>query len=216
MLAAALLSGFLMAFLGSMPPTGPIAVLVLSRGVLRKYREAVAVAAGAALPEGVYSALAVFGLSEIFERFPAVEWGARILGVVVLGVLGVTFLRFRHSGEEPAEEGKVAGLRDMSRSFGLGFWISAANPVLIVTWSTSFAMLYSLGGLRFGVFDKVAFGAAVAAGCFTWFWIMTLILRRHSGRFTISFATKVIRGAGLALVAMACFFGGTLVLRARG
>jgi len=210
MLVAALVSGFLMAFFGSMPPTGPIAVLVLQRGVFRKYREGLAIAFGAALPEGVYSALAVFGLSALFERFPAVEWIARIVGVVILLALGIHFIRFKAAKEDPTDP--HAESRGVQRSFFLGFWIAAANPVLILTWSTSVAMLVSLGGLHFGIVDKVAFALAVAAGVVAWFWIMTLTLRRHSDVFTVRVAQKIIRGAGIGMVGMAILFAGKLIL----
>ena len=216
MIAIALLSGFLMAFFGSMPPTGPIAVLVLQRAILRKYAEGMALAVGCAVAEGGYAALAVSGLSILFERFPMVELVARVVGVAILVVLGIQFMRFR-SGPAPSEldpeRAAAEAKRGVQRAFALGFGIAAANPVLIITWSTSVAMLYSFGGLRFGALARAAFAIGVGLGGAGWMFVMVALIRRYSDRVTLQVAQRIVRGAGMAMIGMAIFFGVTLAVR---
>ena len=217
MTAIALLAGFAMAFLGSMPPTGPIAVLVLQRSVLRKYGEGMAIAVGAALAEGGYAALAVSGLSILFERYPLAELVARIAGIAILIGLGIQFMRFRAAAAPPdldPEQQAAQAKRGLRRAFGLGFGIAAANPVLIITWSTSVAMLYSFAQLRFGPLPRAAFAVGVSLGVIGWMWTMVALIRRFSDRVTLKVAERIVRGAGAAMLLMALFFGGSLVYRA--
>jgi threonine/homoserine/homoserine lactone efflux protein len=211
MLAIALLAGFVMAFVGSMPPTGPIAVLVLERGVQRKYREARAIAVGAALAESGYAALAASGLHELFERVPAVEVVARVVAIGVLAGLGIHFLRFTPAPAGPAVEPQ--DLRGLKRALFVGFGISAGNPVLIITWSTSIATLYSLSGIRFNPLDRAGFALGVASGIVGWLFTMVALIRRFSDRVTLRLAERLVRGAGLMLLGMALFFGGSMLLR---
>src|SRR5262245_21447551 len=122
MRSVALIAGFLMAFFGSMPPTAPIAVLVLQRGVLRKYRAGLAIAIGAALAESAYAAAAVFGLSALFERFPGLEWIFRTVGVLILFVLGVHFMRFKPAETSESQPEKVRSeVSRLGAPFLLGF-----------------------------------------------------------------------------------------------
>jgi threonine/homoserine/homoserine lactone efflux protein len=219
MTAIALLAGFAMAFLGSMAPTGPIAVLVLQRSVLRKYGEGMAIAVGCAIAEGGYAALAVSGLSILFARYPVVELVARIAGVAILVGLGIQFVRFRAGDPPPeldAEQQAAQDKRGVRRAFGVGFGISAANPVLIITWSTSVAMLYSFAGLRFGPLARAAFALGVSLGVIGWLWTMVALIRRFSDRVTLKLAERIVRVSGAAMIAMAVFFGGSLLWRSFG
>jgi threonine/homoserine/homoserine lactone efflux protein len=212
MAAIALLAGFLMAFVGSMPPTGPVAVLVLERGVQRKYREARAIAVGCALAESGYALLAASGLNVLFERAPAVEVVARVVAIGVLVGLGIHFLRFTPAPAEPA--GEPQDLRGLRRAFLVGLGIAAGNPVLIITWSTSIAALYSLSGMRFDPLARAGFAVGVASGIVVWFFTMVALIRRFSDRVTLRLAERLVRGAGLMLIGMGLFFGGSMLLRA--
>ncbi len=62
---SALLAGFLFGFIGSMPVAGPIAGLVLSRGLQGRFASGANIAVGAALAEAAYACLAFWGFSTL-------------------------------------------------------------------------------------------------------------------------------------------------------
>lgn len=201
-------AGFAMAFLGSMPPVGPIAVLLLERGVSGRDREGRGIALGAALAETVYCALAMAGVSELMRRYAIVETVARIVGVVILLALGFHFARFRLAPLPATPVDEVRG-----RPFVLGFSISAANPVLIVTWSGSIATLLSFAHLRFDLAQRGLFVVGVLAGMLGWFHLFLWMLRRWRGRVTLRAAQWTVRVAGVAMIVIALWGAREVVLR---
>src|SRR4051795_11238662 len=85
----ALLAGTIMGFLGSMPIAGPVAVLVLERGLVRRGREGLAVALGAAAAESVYAFLAFWGLGSVLYGSPMLLQASRLVGAGVMITLGL-------------------------------------------------------------------------------------------------------------------------------
>jgi threonine/homoserine/homoserine lactone efflux protein len=193
----AIIAGFAMAFLGSMPPVGPIAVLLLERGVAGRTREGLRIGWGAALAEAIYCALAMAGISELMQRYSIVETIARFVGVAVLVVLGAYFVRFRVSSDGKHVDEKKR------RPFALGFGISAANPTLIITWSGSIATLLAFTHARFDVAARALFVAGVLAGMLAWFHLFLWMLARWRDRITLRAAQWTIRVAGAAMIALA-------------
>jgi len=195
-----------MAFFGSMPPVGPIAVLLLERGVAGRGREGLRIGWGAALAETIYCALAMAGVSELMKRYTIVETIARFLGVAILIVLGIYFARFKVS----ASSTRVDERR--RKPFVLGFSISAANPTLIITWSGSIATLLSFAHVRFDVLHRVLFVGGVLAGMLAWFHLFLWMLARWRDRITLRAAQWIIRGAGVTMIAIA-LWGARAALR---
>lgn len=189
-----------MAFFGSMPPVGPIAVLLLERGVSGRDLEGRGIALGAAIAETIYCALAMAGVSELMRRYAIVETIARAVGVAVLLGLGVYFARFTMK-EAPAHAPKES-VR-FGGPFALGFTISAANPVLIITWSGSIAALLSFGHLQFELAERGVFVLGVFLGMFGWFHLFLWLLRRYKARVTLRFAQWAVRIAGASMIGLA-------------
>lgn len=189
-----------MAFFGSMPPVGPIAVLLLERGVSGRDREGRGIALGAAIAETVYCALAMAGVSELMRRYAIVETTARIVGVVILLALGIHFARFKVKATEATEHSPA---KRIGGPVALGFTISAANPVLIITWSGAIATLLSFAHLRLDVAQRSLFVVGVFAGMFGWFHLFLSMLRRYRDRITLRAAQWSVRIAGSAMIGLA-------------
>ena len=187
-----------MAFLGSMPPVGPIAVLLLERGVAGRTREGLRIGWGAVLAETIYCALATVGVSELMKRYTIVETIARFVGVAILVALGTYFVRFRVT---PPTAHVVDEKK--RRPFALGFSISAANPTLIITWSGSIATLLAFTHARFDVAARGLFVAGVCAGMLAWFHLFLWMLARWRDRITLRAAQWTIRTAGAAMIVLA-------------
>jgi threonine/homoserine/homoserine lactone efflux protein len=198
LILVAFASGFLMAFIGSIPPVGPIAVLLLERGVSGRDREGRGIALGAAIAETIYCALALAGVSELMRRYAIVEIIARALGVAILLGLGVYFARFKIAPPHATAPKQTGG-----GPFALGFSISAANPVLVITWSGSIATLLSFTRLRFDLAARGMFVSGVFLGMFGWFHVFLWLLRRYRERITLRAAQWSVRVAGVAMIALA-------------
>jgi threonine/homoserine/homoserine lactone efflux protein len=190
-----------MAFFGSMPPVGPIAVLLLERGVSGRDREGRGIALGAAVAETAYCALAMAGVSELMKRYAIVDTIAHVVGIGVLLALGVHFARFTTTSLP--NDGEPVESVPHGKGVVLGFTVSAANPVLIITWSGSIATLLSFAHLRFDLAERGVFVAAVFVGMFSWFHLFLWMLRRYRDRITLRAAQWTVRLAGWVMIGLA-------------
>jgi threonine/homoserine/homoserine lactone efflux protein len=202
----ALLFGFALGFFGSIPVAGPVAALVVARGMIGRRRSACGVAAGGALAEGIYAALAFLGFAELLARVPILQPITRGLAAAVLTVLGVLFLRHRTRPRQPEEA--RAGL---GGGFLLGFSITALNPTLIATWSAAAATLFSTGLVTLEGALALPFGLGVVCGIISWFCLLLVLLGRLRERFRQQTLERVIQVMGVFLLGVAAWFLVSLV-----
>jgi threonine/homoserine/homoserine lactone efflux protein len=195
----ATLLGFLFGFIGSMPIGGPISLLVFHRGVLARYRDGWAIGLGGAIAEGAYSALAIYGFTALREGFTFLEPLAKAMGILLLLGLGLYFM-FAHQEDRPESAKTEQSTSKWAGQFILGFTIAALNPTLILTWSVSAAMLYSLANITFQTSEWIAFATSVVFGIVAWFTILLALLRRFRGHFSLTTLQKVIQGVGAVLI----------------
>ena len=89
---AALLVTFILSFVASIPIAGPIAVIVVSKGLDNQARSGLFIAIGAAVAEAIYAGLAFLGITAMIQRFPLLLPISRLFGCLILLALGVYFL----------------------------------------------------------------------------------------------------------------------------
>ncbi|AKT40255.1 LysE family translocator [Chondromyces crocatus] len=195
------LVAFAFGFIGSIPLTGPVAAMVLSACVQKQYGLAVRIGLGAAVAEAFYATAAFWGFSRFLADNPLVLSLSHGLSAVVLGVLGLYFMRWTPS--ETAQPGEEKHLR----GFVLGFSVSILNPTLLATWSTAVAYLYSRQIVPFTELEAIPFGLAAAAGVAAWEVLLVALLRRYEARFPRRALAWLIRGMGLLLLVMAVTAG---------
>ncbi|HEY1694393.1 MAG TPA: LysE family transporter [Polyangiaceae bacterium] len=196
-------------FFGSMPLAGPISVMVVSRAIQKRYREAVRIAIGAALAEGIYAGAAFFGFTELLARHPIVVPVSHGVTALVLAGLGVRFAFWRPDDKRKGDEHK-------SGTAFVGFSLSAINPTLLVTWGAAVAFLYSKGLHVDSPLGAIPFGLSAAVGIAGWFALLVLLLRRLEGKFPARFLTWTVRVLGVALVGLGVWSGVQLVQWFRG
>ncbi|QRK13331.1 LysE family transporter [Archangium violaceum] len=192
-------------FIGSIPLTGPIAVMVLSLCVQKRFGAALRVGLGAALAEALYAAVAFWGFTTFLANRPAILPLSHALSALVLTLLGVYFIRWKPVDEVKPEEGRSV------MGFLLGFSISALNPTLLATWSAAVAALYARQLFDFSAVLALPFGAAAGAGVACWELLLVWLLRRYESRLPRSALTWVVQGMGLLLIAGAVLAGRDLV-----
>ena len=188
-------------FVGSLPLAGPIALLVVSNGVKGRHREALRIALGAALAEGVYAFLAFWGFATFLTRYRLVLPISHAVTATILLGLGARFVFFRVKEEDLLKE---AGPARPAR-FWVGFSISALNPTLLATWGAVTTFLYSKQIVRFAPILAVPFGLFTAAGIALWGLMIVSLLRRFRHRLPSAALTWTVRVMGVVLIAVSAW-----------
>jgi len=202
----ALLIGFALGFLGSVPIAGPISAMVFERALQDRPREGRAIALGAAVAESFYALMAFWGLATVFHRYPRVLPASRLAGAVIFIVLGAYFiLRRTHAAAKKKRE-------EASSTWLLGFTITAVNPTLLVTWTGALTALHSTGVLRDTPADAPLFAAGVGMGIALWFMALVWLVHRFRSRFRPESLDWVLRVMGGLFVIAGLVIGARMLL----
>jgi threonine/homoserine/homoserine lactone efflux protein len=197
MTGAALLAGFLLGGLGSVPVAGPTALVVVESTLDNQPKKGLYVAIGAAIAESLYAALAFWGLTALFAKYPAIAPISRLFSGAILILVGLHFaIRGHHSDHSR----KLDAPHQRERNFLLGFAITFLNPTLAATWAAAVAALHSVVRLRYSPYDALLFGFGVCAGIITWFWLVIHILCRFRSRVQRTPIDYAVRAVGGVLV----------------
>ena len=181
---------------------GPMSLFLIRSTLRSGWRVGVAIGAGIAVIDGLYSAAGAGGATPLLAIHP-VRLALGLVGAVVLVWLGArtlySALRVRVGGETPFE---VATPR---RAFLTALGGTASNPSTIVSWGAIFAAASS-AGLVHTTGAAILLVAGVAVGSLTWVTALAsgvALARRSMSKRAI----RVIDGvAGAGLVG----FGGVL------
>ena len=197
-----LLAGALMGFFGSIPVAGPVALVVVSRGLSGDTRGGLRVTLGAGVAEGVLAAIVFGGLGLAIQEAPGLERLLDWLGVAVLVLIGGWFT-LKGLGE-PALQAETAssGPGHPGRDFALGVSMVAGNPGMIGTWGGAIAALEGTGAVQASVSAAPAFGLGVAMGVVGWFWLGLLALQRWRGSLNGRVMDATVRGIGVVLLSL--------------
>lgn len=195
----AMVLGFLLGFIGSIPLAGPIAVMVLHLGLKRQYIQARLLALGGCVAEGVYCLLAALGMETVLSSYPRVAFAAELIGAGLFIAMGVVFLLTQPGaeGEKPEDAVDV----DNTSPFVLGLMVAGLNPMLLLTWSAVATALRNLIG-PFEPWEIGLFTVAVATGIYMWFVVMIGFMQRHGQRISPVNMAIGVRICGVAMTAL--------------
>ncbi|MEO8179982.1 MAG: LysE family transporter [Deltaproteobacteria bacterium] len=169
-LLLALLLGFALSFLGSLPMTGPLALLVLDRTVSGQRRSAFWIALAGALVEGVVAGAIAALLPLVLRYSTSIVRIARVSGAVVIFVVGLSLVLRPQTVTELETSHK-------GQSLLAGFLATALNPTLLATWTIAVTALHANGLLDGGLRVGPLFGVGVVAGVLAWFLVLVLLAR---------------------------------------
>lgn len=196
------LFGVVFGTLGSIPVAGPISALVVTRGIQGRFRAANYIALGGALPEAVYAFLVFWGFSNFVDDYPLVQPISRGVAAVILLVLGVMFLRGKHTemvSEIPPRDSAFG-------SFMLGVSICALNPALIATWTAVVTTVIGADAVEIKG-NAIPFASGALLGILSWYFIVLYLIRKHRERFSAARLGSFLRVVGAALCIVALWFG---------
>jgi len=212
---AAFAVAFVLSFLASMPIAGPIAAIVVSKGLGGQSRAGFFIAIGAAFAEAFYAGLAFLGITAMVERYPLLLPISRLLGCLILIGLGVFFVVKKPKAEAAtgAEPGAPTPTTTDVGSLFLGFSITALNPTLIVTWTGAVSAVTASKILRVHEWDAVPFALGVLLGIISWFSTLLALLARFKRKLQPTSVHRSIQGMGVFLVLLGVGFAVRTVLQ---
>lgn len=194
---AGFLTGLLLSFIGSMTPTGPIALIVLKCGVRRQNRSALFVAAGAAMAEAGYALFAYLGITFALSRYPLESSVLHLVSGCILAIFASIWII-----KERAPSPKNLDRQYVGTSFLLGLSVAGLNPTFLVTWAGAVAIARG-AGLISEIHAAPAFAVGVAAGPVLWFWILLTILARPPKYFSRERLENIERALPFLLLVVA-------------
>ena len=205
-----LVAGVLMGFFGSIPVAGPVALVVVSRGLSGDTRGGLRVTLGAGVAEGVLAAIVFGGLGLAIQEAPGLERVLDWLGVAVLVLIGGWF-SWKGLGAPSIQTEVASSASDHpGRDFALGVSMVAGNPGMIGTWGGAIAALEGTGAVQASVSAAPAFGLGVAVGVVAWFWLGLLALRRWRSSLSGRVMDASVRVIGVVLLLLGVAAGSAL------
>ena len=187
--------GAVMGFFGSVPLAGPVALLVMTRGLSGNFKEAKQIAAGAALAEGLLAGGVFAGLGFLYSQLPQLEGLVEWLGSFALIAIGLWFLVRGVAQKTP--DGKAPD--KASAGFVLGVGLVLGNPGMIGTWGGALAALEGTGIVQVSSIGAIGIGLGVFLGVMGWFLLMLRLIKAYGSELNPTALNFAVRGIGLVL-----------------
>jgi threonine/homoserine/homoserine lactone efflux protein len=195
-----LLAGVVTGFVSSIPPGGPVAVMILSEGLRRHTRTAHAATAGTVAPLTVWSTLGWLGA----DRLIPVGWvtSGRLVSAMLLLVVGMILVARPAVARAPA----TARQAFLTAFAGMGL-----NPALPLNYAAAAALWLAAGVPAGGSTGAVAFGVGVASGAAAWYTLAIAGLSRT--QLSESAVAWMRRGLGMFAIGAGLWMAITLPIR---
>ncbi len=198
------LAGVVMGFFGSLPVAGPVALVVVTKGLNRDYSGGRAVALGAGVAEGLLAGAVFAGMGLIVSGSPELAEALDLVGVLVLLGVGIWFALRGLDAPSGAEPGPDV---ESGRGALIGAGMVLGNPGMLGTWGGAVAALEGTGLIVARAQTAAMFGLGVAVGVVLWFWMLLAAIRRWSGVLNGRALDLAVRGIGVALIVMGAVAG---------
>jgi threonine/homoserine/homoserine lactone efflux protein len=191
-------AGITTGFVTTIPPGGPVGVLVMAEAARRNARAALSIGLGAALPMGMWSALGWFGADHLLPD----AWVARgrAFGALLLVAVGLYLVLSR-------PKTSIRKQRGVGKCLALGVMGTGTNPAMLVNFAALASAWLAIGCPSGGPFGALAFGAGVALGAAAWFASLTAVLYR----VTLSDRALLYSVRGLGVLALVIGAGALLL-----
>jgi threonine/homoserine/homoserine lactone efflux protein len=195
---ALVLKGFVIGVAIAMP-VGPIAMLIIRRSLQQGFAAGAATGLGAASADGLYGAVAGFGLASVAHVLMAAQLPLRLAGGLALILIGLASFRPRHSAAAAATT--AYGLPAAYLS-ALG--LTLANPLTIISFAAVFAGLgvaETAGSYR----AAAIFVAALFLGSALWQIVLCVTVALVRKRLAPGIMRWLDRASGLLLIGFGLF-----------
>ncbi len=181
-------------------PVGAMGVLCIQRTLTHGWRSGMATGLGVATADGIYAALAAFGVSALSSVLVTLQTPLRLVGGVALVVLGVrAALAPTRSCDVETPSALDSG--GTARLYASAVGLTLTNPMTIM----AFGAIFAGAGLSAqpGAVSAAVATAGVASGSLAWWAVLTagVALARHA------VGNRVLSGVNIASGAIVALFG---------
>jgi putative LysE/RhtB family amino acid efflux pump len=195
-MASLLLRGFVLGFAVAASP-GPIFFLCLRRTLLRGWPTGVASGLGVATADGLYAAVAVFGIAAVASVMAGGAKGLALVGGAALVGVGLRALWVRPGAVAASPQTTGRGL---AWAYASTLGLTITNPATIVSFA---ALAAALGaGLQGGFAPPAVVVAGVALGSLTWWCLLAGLAGFLRTRITPSVTRWIGVVSGLVIAAL--------------
>lgn len=180
--------------LAAAAPIGPISILTIQRAMSLGFWRAFWPTLGAMTANGIFGVIAALGSGYLTSAIMGGEFWLRLLGSIILIVMGLRLLtHHRTDGKKPKE-----GFGNFQLAF-LNFTLVLSNPLTLGFYLAAFTMLglkspHIFAGQSFAMSSGIVFGALV------WFSFICIAAGKFHLKLGDVFLHRIHRGVGILFV----------------
>lgn len=178
MLVTVLLKGVIIGF-SLAAPIGPVGMMCIRRTLTHGHLRGFVSGLGAATADSVYAIVAAFGITLISNFIVQHEYSIRLVGSVLLILLGIRTLLVHPVVKDPKN-----GINGHASAYVTMFLLTFTNPMTLFAFAVVFAGI----GAGSAVGDTVTaciLVAGVFLGSATWFLFMTTAVHIYKDKFKV-------------------------------
>ena len=180
-------------------PVGPIGVLVTRRTLASGRIAGLLSGLGAATADGLYGAVAAFGLTFISNIIVGQQFWIRLIGGIFLLYLGIkTFFAKSKEGQLTNKE------RNLTGNYFSTLFLTITNPTTILSFAAVFAGL-GLGVTNANILSATLMVLGVLIGSAFWWLILSGGVNLFRSKFNAGSLVIVNRISGLILIMFAMY-----------
>lgn len=179
-------------------PMGPVNIMVIHRGVRHGFMAAFIAGMGALVGDGLYAAVAAFGITAISETIEGHMGLIQLVGGFVLIGFGLMLVLSKPHPERRVEEDTRLSMFGAAFS---SFVLCVTNPALLLAFVAVFAGLDDLGRAPDNYISAIELTAGVLAGGAVWWFFVASIVGRYRSRINLRWLRLINIIAGVALIA---------------
>jgi len=217
---SALILGIVSGIILSIPP-GPLSAAVTKHSVSESFRSGLMIGLGGAVMDIVYVLIAAFASSAIVVALMDlvtgngwVPFGFQVLSIIVLLLMGISYMRHKHHPEQETKILKVEEAQEQraqklgySSPFLIGVLIAIANlasPTFLPSMISVISYIKANGLLTNGAQDNVLYAVGFGIGTSCWFGLAAKVLAKHREKFSATVLSNIYKFAGGTFILCAC------------
>lgn len=174
----------------SSAPLGPIAIFVMQNTLGKGQKAGMSAAMGSTVVDTLFAAIAVFSLSLVQGVIDQHYQTIKIIGGIVVVVLGVGMAFYKH---RPERANKVSAT-DFAKSLAMGL----SNPGAFAVMLALFAV-FGFGSENVTLFEKILSVVSVCLGTLIYWNTFTWLLAKAKGKINVDKIIMINRIAGVAV-----------------
>jgi threonine/homoserine/homoserine lactone efflux protein len=204
-----LIHGIILGFSASVP-LGPMGLICIQKTLNRGKLAGMVSGAGAAAADTFFAVIAAFGISFISDFIQKEQFILRIVGSIILVLLGFKIFITNPAIQIRKQKGKK---NNLIGDFVSIFFLTLSNPITVFVFGAVFASTGILKGEN-SILDLIQVVVGVFSGAMLWWLILTSVVNIFRSKFRLKrlWWINKITGAFIVVFGIAAIIG-TLVIK---